>query len=84
MMLSILWTRNFLKSQDYSVHETVIYQDNKSTILLVKNSKASSSKWTKHISICCFFITHRIKKEDVPVEWCPTKLMHRDFTTKPT
>ena len=84
MMPSILWTRNFLKSQGYDVRETIIYQDNKSAILLEKNGKASSSKRTKHISIRYFFMTDRIKKGDVSVEWCPTELMHGDFMTKPT
>jgi hypothetical protein len=84
MMPSILWTRNFLKSQCHSVNETAIHQDNKSAILLEKNGKASSSKKPKHISICYFFITDRIKKGDVTVEWCPTELMHGDFMTKPT
>jgi Trk-type K+ transport system membrane component len=46
MMPSILWTRNFLQSQGYGVKEAIIYQDNKSAILLEKNGKASSSKRT--------------------------------------
>ena len=66
------------------MRETIIYQDNKSAILLEKNGKASSSKRTKHISIRYFFMTDRIKKGDVSVEWCPTELMHGDFMTKPT
>jgi hypothetical protein len=75
MMPSILWTRNFLKSQGYGVNENIIYQ---------ANGKASSSKRTKRISIRYFFITDQIKKGDVTVEWCPTELMHGDFMTKPT
>ena len=31
---SILWTGNFLNSQDYDVTENIIFQDNKSAILL--------------------------------------------------
>jgi hypothetical protein len=84
MMPSILWTRNFLKAQGYGVSETVIYQDNKSAILSEKNGMASSSKRTKHISICYFFVSDSIKKGDVTVEWCPTELIHGDFMTKPT
>ena len=49
MMLSILWTRYFLKAQGYHVSDNVIFQDNKSTMLLERNGKASSSKRTKHI-----------------------------------
>ena len=83
-MPAILWTRNFLEAQGYGVKESIIYQDNKSAILLEKNGKASSSKRTKHINIRYFFVTDRIKKGDISVEWCPTELMHGDFMTKPT
>jgi hypothetical protein len=37
----------------------------------------------KHINIRYLFITHRVKKEEVSVVWCPTGDMIRDFTTKP-
>jgi len=83
-MPAILWTRYFLKAQGYGVKESIVYQDNKSAILLEKNGKASSSKRTKHLSIRYFFVTDRIKKGEVSVEWCPTELMHGDFMTKPT
>ena len=43
---SVLWTRLFLKAQGYGTLEHIVYQDNKSTILLQKNGKASSSKRT--------------------------------------
>lgn len=83
MMPSILWTRYFLKSQGYNVSDNVIFQDNKSTMLLERNGKASSSKRTKHINIRYFFITDRISKGEVRVEWCPTGDMVADFMTKP-
>ncbi len=50
-MPSVLWTRHFLDAQEYGVMENIIYQDNKSAILLEKNGKASSGKRTKHIYI---------------------------------
>ena len=83
MMPSILWTRYFIESQGYKVSDNVIFQDNRSTMLLERNGKASSSKRTKHINIRYFFITDRISKGDVRVEWCSTKDMVVDFMTKP-
>ncbi len=83
MMPSILWTRYFLKSQGYHVSDNIIFQDNKSTMLLERNGKASSSRRTKHINVRYFFITDRISKGEVRVEWCPTKEMVADFLTKP-
>jgi hypothetical protein len=44
-----------------------------SAILLEKNGKASSSKRTKHINVRYYFVTDRIKKGDMSVEWCPTE-----------
>ena len=52
-------------------------------MLLERNGKASSSRRTKHINVRYFFITDRIAKGEVRVEWCPTKQMIADFMTKP-
>jgi hypothetical protein len=60
-----------------------LFQDNKSTILLEKNGKASSSKHMKHINIWYFFITDHINKGDISLVWCPTGDMIGDFMTKP-
>ena len=83
LMPAVLWTRLFLEAQDYEVTENIMYQDNKSAILLEKNGKASSGKRTKHINMRYFFITDRISKKDMSVEWCPTGDMTGDFFTKP-
>ena len=82
-MPAMLWTSLFLKAQSYLVRESIAFQDNKSSILLEKNGKASSSKRTKHINIRYFFVTDRIEKKDLSVEWCPTGDMIGDFMTKP-
>ena len=62
--------------------DNILYQDNKSSILLEKNGKASSGKRTKHINIRYFFITDRVKKGDVSVVWCPTEDMIAYYATK--
>ena len=79
----ILWTRYFLIAQGYLTNESIIYQDNKSAILLEKNGTASSSKRTRHINIRYYFVTDRINNGEVIVEYCPTKIMIADFFTKP-
>jgi len=53
------------------VNENIVYQENMSAILLEKNGKASSGKRTKHINIRYFFVTDRIQKKEMKVEWCP-------------
>ena len=54
VMPLILWTRYFLEAQGYKVHENKVFQDNKSTMLLEKNGKHSSSHWMCHINIQYF------------------------------
>ena len=83
LMPSVLWTRLFLEAQDYGVQENIVFQDNRSAMLLEKNGKASSGKRTKHINIRYFFVTDRIKKGDLKVDWCPTDEMSAHFWTKP-
>jgi hypothetical protein len=56
MMPIIIWTRYFLLGQGYGVVENLLLQDNKSSILLERNGKASSGKRTRHINIHYFFI----------------------------
>jgi len=82
-MGQILWTRHFLVDQGVPVPVTTIYQDNKSTILLSENSKASSSKRTKHLDLRYYFVTDCIKRGEVKVAYCPTENMLADFFTKP-
>jgi hypothetical protein len=41
-MPAICWTRYFMKVQGYGVKDNVLFQDNKSSVLLEKNGKASS------------------------------------------
>jgi hypothetical protein len=72
-----------MKAQGYNVKDNILFQDNKSSILLEKNGKALSSKRTKHINIWHFFITDRVSKEEVSLVWCPTGDMIGDYTTKP-
>jgi hypothetical protein len=63
-------------------HRNIVYQDNKSAILMEKNGKASSSKRTKHINIRYYFVTDRINKKDLTAKWYPTGNIIGDFITK--
>ena len=65
------------------MNETVVYQDNKSAILLETNGVASSSKRTCHIDICYYFVTDCIAAGELTIEFCPTDDMWADYFTKP-
>ena len=79
---SILWTKLFLQSQGYNP-KTTLMQDNQSTMLLEKNGKASSSKWTRYINIRFFTIKDHLDKKDFELEYCPTDKMQADCVSKP-
>ena len=81
-MSLILWTRYFLEAQGYGVDDAIIYQD-KSAILLEQNGRASSTRRTRHLNIRYFFVSDRIKKDEVHVQYCPTQNMLADYFTKP-
>ena len=70
-------------AQGYRVLENVLFQDIRSSIILEKNGKASSSKRTKHINIRYLFITNMVAQGDVSLVWCPVGDIIGDFMTKP-
>jgi hypothetical protein len=82
-MPTVTWTRYFLEEQGYDMQPSLLYQDNKSAILLEENGRASSSKRTKHINVRYYFVKDKIEKGEVRIEHCPTEEMWADFNTKP-
>ena len=79
----ILWARYFIEAQGYTVTQNVMYQDNKSTILLANNGRWSSSKRTKHIKSRYFFIKDKVDSGEVSIKHRPTNEMWSDVLTKP-
>ena len=79
----ILWTQLFMESQGYDLAQNIVYQDNKSAILLETNGKKSSSKRTRALNIRYFFITDQVERKKVEIQYCPTGEMTADYMTKP-
>jgi hypothetical protein len=46
ILVMILWTKLFMDAQGYEIIQNILYQDNKSAILLEMNGKKSSGKRT--------------------------------------
>ena len=82
-MPQMIWTRYFLEAQGYGIDENILYQDNMSAMLLEKNGKKYSTKNTKHINVCYYFINNRVETGDVVIEHCPTEKMLGDHFTNP-
>ena len=78
----IVWTRNFLIAQGYDVLPSTIYQDNMSTISIIKNGRSTSDR-TKHIAVRFYFVADRIKNGEIKVEYLNTGQMIADILTKP-
>ena len=79
----ILWTKLFLEDQGYQVEKNILFQDNKSAILLETNGKKSSSKRTRALNIRYFFIADQVEKGNMLIEYCPTEEMVADYMSKP-
>ena len=79
----MLWTLRFLQGQGVKVNGTILYQDNKSAILLEKNGQGSSSRRTRHIQLRYYFVKEHVDNGTIRIEYCPTKEMRGDYFTKP-
>ena len=79
----ILWTKLFLEAQGYEIEKNILYQDNKSAILLETNGRKSAGKRSRALNIRYFFMTDQIEKGNVQVQYCPTDEMTSDYYTKP-
>ena len=71
-----------MDEQGYTVKNNILFQDNQSTILMLKNGRNSCTGNSRHVNIRYFFVKDRIEKKEVRVEYCPTEIMLADFFTK--
>ena len=62
----VLWMKLFMEEQGYDIDDNIMYQDNRSTMLLENNGKRSSGKRTRAINIRYFFLTDQIEKGNLP------------------
>ena len=83
VITSILWTKLFMEEQGYNVEKNILYQDNRSVILLETNGKKSAGKRSRALNIRYFFIADQVEKKQISVEYCSTDAMIGDFMMKP-
>lgn len=79
----ILWTVAFMDEQGYTLEKNILFQDNKSAILLETNGRRSAGKRNRALNVRYFFLTDQVNKGNLSIEYCPTDLMWGDFFTKP-
>ena len=78
-----IWLLYFLGEQGYKIENNVIYQDNKSAILMENNGRTSCTGNSRHIHQRYFFVKDRVDQGEMRIEYCPTELMIADYFTKP-
>jgi hypothetical protein len=71
----------FLKGQGIIAEKKIIYQDNLSTIQLLKNKKSSSQR-TAHINTKYFFLREKIEAKEIDIRHMPSAQMTADILTK--
>ena len=83
-MSQILWSRSFLQHQGIDDIQVILYQDNKSAMILQQNGRMSTGKRSRHLNVRYFFVTDVIKKGLLKaIMCCPIGDMIADFFTKP-
>ena len=78
----ILWTKLFMEAQGYHIEKNILYQDNKSAILLETNGRKSAGRRSRALNVRYFFVTDQKEKGNINIEFCPTKEMRGDYMTK--
>ena len=66
-----------------TIKETVLNQDNMSSMLLECNGQQSSTKCTKHMDSRYFYMSDHIRNKTLSLKHCPTEEMLADYFTKP-
>jgi hypothetical protein len=79
----MLWTRQFLEAQGYTIDDNILFQDHQSAILLESNGWKSAGKRSRHLNIHLFFVTDQKEKGWMSIKFCPTERMTGDYMTKP-
>ena len=79
----IVWTGLFMEQQGYPLDKNILFQDNKSAILLESNGKRSVGKRSRALNVWYFFLTDQVEKGNLSIKYCPTDVMWADFMTKP-
>ena len=82
VLSDILWSKNFLEDQVLDGNNNIVYQDNKSALLLELNGIKSKGNRSKHIKHHYFFIKDKVDNDNVNLEWFISEKMMEDGFTK--
>lgn len=74
--------RNFLVAQGYKMDPVLIYQDNMSTLALVRRGRPGSER-SRHINIRYFWVQGKQNDGEIKLQHMPTAAMCANLLTKP-
>ena len=77
-----LQTKNFLEDQGHDIGEAIVFQDNTSTMALVKRGRPGSEA-SRHIAIRYFWAKELVDRGEIKLVHCGTKGMWANLLTKP-
>ena len=90
-MTFVMWAKYFFEAQAADLPKNsklknlgkhnIIEQNNTSALQLERNGKHSSPRQTKHINICYFYVTNKVKDGTVQVTYKPTTEMPSNYLT---
>ena len=80
----MMWCKYFMEAQCYAIENNILYQDNKSTIMMAKNGRMSAGKTSNHIKNRFFLINDKFAMGDLEIQHKGTDEMWDDVNTKPT
>ena len=72
-----------MESIGYKIDKNILYQDNKSAILLEEKGRKSCGKRNCALNVRYFFVTDQVEKGNMEIKHCPSENMIGDFFTKP-
>ena len=79
----IVWVKFFMDAQNRKLNQNILYQDNKTTIMLEKKGRSSCGKPTSALNICYFAIKYCFEKSELKIEYLLTDSMVGHFMKKP-
>ena len=77
---NVFYLRNFLIEQGYKLEPAKIFQDNQSTLAILKTGQMS--KRSRHINIRYFYLRDKVESGELELEYIPTNDMLADLLTK--
>jgi hypothetical protein len=78
----LLWFRQVVEFMGYKQNPAVMYQDNKSTIIVCESGHSKNGK-LKHMAIRYYFIHGQLERNIAQLRYCKSADMIADLLTKP-